>query len=58
MPDITPSELVERLHWRYAVKQFDPNRCIPDNVWAAIQQGLILSPSSFGFAAVALCGHH
>lgn len=48
MPDLTPSELLEKLNWRYAVKQFDPQRCIPNEAWQAIERGLILSPSSFG----------
>lgn len=48
MSDLTPSSLIERLAWRYAVKQFDPNRRIPAETWAAIEQSLILAPSSFG----------
>lgn len=48
MPDLTPSALLEILNWRYAVKQFDPQRVIPSDVWQAIERGLILSPSSFG----------
>ena len=48
MPDLTPSALLERLNWRYAVKQFDAQRVIPHDVWQAIERGLILSPSSFG----------
>lgn len=48
MPDLTPSALIERLNWRYAVKQFDSERVIPSEVWQAIERGLILSPSSFG----------
>lgn len=48
MPDLTPTELLQRLNWRYAVKQFDAQRRIPDDVWQSIERGLILSPSSFG----------
>ena len=48
MPDLTPSALLERLNWRYAVKQFDSERVIPHDVWQALERGLILSPSSFG----------
>lgn len=48
MTDLTPSSLIERLAWRYAVKQFDSNRTIPGELWAAIEQSLILAPSSFG----------
>ncbi|MGN6136300.1 MAG: NAD(P)H-dependent oxidoreductase [Aureliella sp.] len=48
MPDLTPSNLIERLAWRYAVKQFDPNLQITDETWNAIEQSLMLAPSSFG----------
>lgn len=48
MPDLTPSTLIERLAWRYAVKQFDSNRRIPAETWNAIEQSLIMAPSSFG----------
>jgi nitroreductase len=48
MPDLTPSNLVERLAWRYAVKQFDPNRRIATDTWAAVEQSLVMAPSSFG----------
>ncbi len=36
------------LHWRYAVKRFDPTRKIPEDVWLQIEQSLVLTPSSFG----------
>lgn len=48
MPDLTPSTLIERLAWRYAVKQFDPTRPIAPETWSAIEQSLLLAPSSFG----------
>ena len=48
MSDLTPSNLIERLAWRYAVKQFDPNRPIAAETWEAIEQSLMLAPSSFG----------
>lgn len=48
MTDLTPSALLERLAWRYAVKQFDPNQTIPPETWQAIEQSLVLAPSSFG----------
>lgn len=48
MSDLTPSNLIERLAWRYAVKQFDPNRPIDSDTWEAIEQSLVLAPSSFG----------
>lgn len=43
-----PSELVKRLNWRYAVKKFDPARKIPDETWNALEEALVLSPSSYG----------
>lgn len=48
MSDLTPSTLIERLAWRYAVKQFDPARPIAADTWTAIEQSLLLAPSSFG----------
>jgi nitroreductase len=45
---IQPEQLVHQLNWRYATKQFDPTRKITDRHWAALQEALRLSPSSFG----------
>lgn len=45
---LAPAQLLEQLHWRYATKQFDPSQKIPDAVWQALEQSLVLSPSSFG----------
>ncbi|PSN12199.1 NAD(P)H-dependent oxidoreductase [filamentous cyanobacterium CCT1] len=44
----TPDQIVQQLNWRYATKQFDPNRKIPDDAWSVLEQSLVLSPSSFG----------
>jgi len=33
---------------RYATKHFDPRKKIPADVWATLEETLILSPSSFG----------
>ncbi len=41
-------ELIQSLKWRYAVKQFDAARKIPAETWQALEQALILSPSSYG----------
>jgi nitroreductase len=44
-----PSEqLLSQLHWRYATKQFDPNRKISEKDWDALEEALVLSPSSGG----------
>lgn len=44
----TPDQVIQQLQWRYATKQFDPGRKISDAIWAALEQSLVLSPSSFG----------
>jgi nitroreductase len=45
---MSPSDLLASLQFRYATKQFDATRPIPDDSWQALQQSLILAPSSFG----------
>lgn len=45
---VSPTQLVAALSWRYATKKFDPTRTIPPEVWHALEQALILSPSSIG----------
>lgn len=44
----TPSDLLTQLRWRYATKRFDPTRKIPADTWTALEQALVLAPSSFG----------
>ena len=48
MATVTPESVVEQLRWRYAVKKFDPARTIPPDTWAALEQALVLTPSSYG----------
>ncbi|MBL8748738.1 MAG: NAD(P)H-dependent oxidoreductase [Planctomycetes bacterium] len=48
MATVTPANLIEQLHWRYSTKRFDPARAIPPDVWEALEQSLVLAPSSFG----------
>ena len=48
MPTMTPDQLLGQLHWRYAVKEFDPAGKVPAAAWAALEQVLVLSASSFG----------
>jgi len=48
MTPITDSQLLAALHWRYATKKFDPAKKISAATWAALEQALILAPSSFG----------
>ncbi|MDB6124277.1 MAG: Nitroreductase [Pedosphaera sp.] len=45
---ITPRQLLRQLHWRYAVKQFDSTRKISPEVWTALEDALVLTPSSGG----------
>ena len=45
---ITPETLEQALNWRYATKSFDRARSIPAQTWAALEQSLLLSPSSYG----------
>jgi nitroreductase len=45
---ITPARLVSSLRWRYATKRFDADRRIPAETWEAIEESLVLTPSSFG----------
>ena len=47
-PDLTPDQILTTLEWRYATKKFDSNKKIPDDVWKALEQSLVLAPSSFG----------
>jgi len=48
MSEISSSNLLEQLQWRYATKAFDPNQIISDEHIEAIEQSLVLTPSSFG----------
>jgi nitroreductase len=45
---ISSTQLLERLNWRYATKQFDPARKISAEDWATLEEALVLSPSSGG----------
>lgn len=45
---LTTNEILAALQFRYATKTFDADRKIPAETWAAIEQSLVLTPSSFG----------
>src|SRR6266853_1262104 len=45
---ITSQQLLDRLNWRYATKQFDPARKISARDWATLEDVLLLTPSSGG----------
>ncbi len=48
MNSIDRSQLLEQLNWRYATKQFDPNRKINAQDLATLEDVLQLTPSSGG----------
>lgn len=41
-------ELLKSLNWRYATKKFELNKKIPDPIWNALEESLVLTPSSYG----------
>src|SRR5258708_39192607 len=45
---ISSEQLLDRLNWRYATKQFDPTRKINAQDWATLEDALLLTPSSGG----------
>ena len=47
-PVLTPDQLVAVQHRRYATKKYDPSRTIPPDLWAALEETLLYSPSSTG----------
>ena len=48
MTPISPETVVTQLRWRYATKKFDPLRKISPENWDALEQSLVLTPSSYG----------
>ena len=48
MSTLTPADLLGQLRWRYAVKTFDAARKIHADTWNALEEALVLSPSSYG----------
>lgn len=45
---LTPADLLAAQRWRYATKSFDPSRRIPADQWQALEDTLVLTPSSYG----------
>jgi nitroreductase len=45
---VSEEAVLNALQWRYATKKFDPSRKIPEQTWRALQESIVLSPSSFG----------
>jgi nitroreductase len=48
MSTLSHTHLLDQLNWRYATKQFDPNRKISARDWATLEDALLLTPSSGG----------
>lgn len=44
-------KLLDALSWRYATKKFDPAKKIPAEKWSALEDALVLTPSSYGLQA-------
>src|SRR5436190_12374735 len=48
MTTLHRTELLAQLNWRYATKQFDPKQRISAQDWAALEDALLMTPSSGG----------
>lgn len=48
MPAVPSETVLGQLNWRYATKKFDPAKKIAPDLWQALEQALVLSPSSYG----------
>ena len=48
MDVLSPDALVRVLNWRYSVKRFDAGKRIPAAAWSALEDAMVLAPSSYG----------
>lgn len=48
MDNMTNEQLLAALNWRYATKVFDADKKIPADTWKALEQSLVLTPTSYG----------
>ncbi|MBD5782592.1 NAD(P)H-dependent oxidoreductase [Pelagicoccus sp. NFK12] len=48
MATLNVKDILEQLNWRYATKEFDASRKIPAETIEALEEALVLTPSSFG----------
>jgi nitroreductase len=49
MPDtVPPQQLLDALRWRYATQKFDASHKIEPATWSALEEALVLTPSSIG----------
>ena len=44
----SPEALLSSLRWRIATKKFDPSKTLSDAQWNALEEALVLAPSSYG----------
>lgn len=47
-PAVARATILDALDWRYAVKRFDPGRCVPPEALDTIFEAIRLAPTSFG----------
>jgi nitroreductase len=48
MTAVAPDSILAQLKWRYATKKFDGTKKIAPELWAKLEQAVVLAPSSFG----------
>ena len=48
MTPTSARSVTDALNWRYATKKFDASKKIPEGTWSALEQALVLSPSTMG----------
>jgi nitroreductase len=48
MKPLSTTDLLNALTWRYATKKFDPTKTIATEIWSALEDSLVLTPSSYG----------
>src|ERR1700744_6115951 len=46
--NISTTQLLNALEWRYATKLFDPTKKIPADIWHTLEKSLVLTPTSYG----------
>lgn len=49
---VTTDTLLQQLRWRYATKKFDPTKKIADADWQALEDTLVLTPTSYGLQPI------
>lgn len=48
MKTLSPVDVISHLQWRYAVKKFDASKKVSTVDWQAIEESMVLTPSSYG----------